>query len=225
VIPVAITTDRFEEASRPFRQLGLEPVGLPCIRVEAAAAACLDQAREASRAAGLLVVSSVRTLDLLWPKRPMPAVPVAAVGDRTAAAVKERGGHVVTVGRAGLAELAAEAAELLAARKTVFPHAEGADLLGLAALRKLATDLLEFEVYRTVPVAPGFTRVLAAAFGSPSAVEGWLLSRHLDDLVIGVIGSTTARAVGRHRSPEVIAPHPTYQALARSLASYLEVAS
>jgi uroporphyrinogen-III synthase len=223
VIRVAITTDRFEAAASSFRPLGLDPVWLPCIRVEPADPGLLARAREAALAADLLLITSVRTLDLLWPEGSLPDVQVAAVGERTAEAVKARGGRLFLSGRVGLADLAAQTADRLATVRVAFPHAAGADPVALEAIRARAFDLQEFEVYRTVPVGPGSTRVRAVAFGSPSAVEGWLLSRDLDGLAVGVIGPTTREAVARHRPPEVVASQPSYQALAGSLATYLEV--
>lgn len=224
MISVAITTDRFEGAASPFRPLGLEPVQLPCIRVEPAGADVLAAARDAALAADLLLITSARTLDLLWPDGSMPALEVAAVGAKTAAAVEARGGRLVLSGRVGLAHLAVEAADRLASVRVAFPHAASGDLIALEEIRARVPYLQEFVVYRTVPVAPSLTRVGAVAFGSPSAVEGWLLSRDFDGLVVGVIGPTTWEAVARHRPPEVVAAQPSYQALADSLATYLEVA-
>lgn len=224
MIRVAITTDRFEGAAPTYRRVGFEPVSLPCIRVEPADEEMLAQAREAASAANLLIISSVRTLDLLWPNGSMPAVEVAAVGEKTAAAVKARGGRVLLLGRAGLADLAKQAADRLDSSQVVFPHAVGSDPVALQALREWATNLRAFDVYRTVPVAPESAPVAAAAFASPSAVEGWLLSRDFDGLAVGVIGPTTWEAVARHRPPEVVASQPSHHALAQTLASYLEVA-
>lgn len=223
MIRVAITTDRFEGAAPSYRRVGFEPVSLPCIRVAPADEDMLAQAREAASSANLLIISSIRTLDLLWPNGSMPVVEVAVVGERTAAAVKARGGRVLLLGRAGLADLAEQAADLLDSCQVVFPHAAGSDHVALQVLRQWATDLRAFEVYRTVAVAPGSDPVAAAAFASPSAVEGWLLSRDFDGLVVGVIGPTTWEAVGRHRPPEVVASQPSHHALAQTLASYLEV--
>ncbi|MGQ0849542.1 MAG: uroporphyrinogen-III synthase [Actinomycetota bacterium] len=220
---VAVTTDRFAEAGVAFDQVGFEPVWLPCIRVEPADDGVLAQARVAASMADLLLISSVRTLELLWPNGSMPAAKVAAVGERTAAAVAARGGRVLLIGRSGLADLVERVADRLGSSLVVFPHAGGSDPAALEALREQASDLHEFEVYRTVPVAPGSAVVQGAAFASPSAVEGWLLTRDFDGLVVGVIGLATWKAVARHRTPEVMAPRPSHQALARALASYLEV--
>lgn len=224
MIRVAITTDRFRAAAPAFHRLGLEAVGLPCIRVEPSDPGVLAQVREAAALADFLVITSVRTLDILWPDGSMPAVEVGAVGERTAAAVAARGGRVVFLGRSGLADLAQQMPGRLVSSRVVFPRAVGADQVALELLRERATYLREFEVYRSVPVAPGSAPVDAAAFASPSAVEGWLVSRALDGIAVGVIGPTTREAVARHRPPDVVAALPSYQSLAQGLASHLEVA-
>jgi uroporphyrinogen-III synthase len=230
---VAITTDRFESAGRPFRRFGLEPVALPCIRIEPADATLLDQARKAAAVCDILVITSVRTVDLLWPEA-MPPSPVAAVGERTAAAVTARGGRVMVAGRAGLDDVIDRLDTLLEAAGVVFPHAGGywsnpdtspALRTAVEALRARAASLTELEVYRTTSLPPAADAVAAVAFSSPSAVAGWHLSRSFDGLVIGVVGSTTRLAVSVHREPEVVAPRPSHDALARAMASYLEVSA
>lgn len=220
---LAITTDRFEVVAPAYADVGLDPVPLPCIRAESAAEAVLEEARRAALGADLLIVTSARTVELLWPQSPMPPVEVAAVGETTAAAIALRGGRTVLVGRSGLAALTEAAADRLASTRVVFPHGSGADAAALTALRIQARHLLEFDVYVTVPVAPGRTTVEAVVFASPSAVNGWLLSRDLRGLVVGVIGPTTCKTVSGHRPPDVVAPDPSHQALARAMASYLEV--
>lgn len=220
---VAVTTDRFSEAAVAFDRVGLEPVSLPCIRVQAADEGVLAQAREAASIADLVLISSIRTLDVLWPNGSMPTLEVGAVGERTAAAVKARGGRVVLLGRSGLADLVELAVDRLASSRVVFPHAAGSDPVALELLSERTIDFRAFEVYRSVPVPPGPAPVRAAVFASPSAVEGWLLSRAFDGLVIGVIGPTTRKAVARYRLPDVMAPQPSHHSLAQALASYLEV--
>ena len=231
MIRVAITSDRFAEAADPFRVVGLHPVPLPCIRIEVEPRNVLDRARAAATGADLLLVSSARTIDLLWPDS-MPALEVAAVGSQTAATVAARGGRVVVCGRAGLVDLAARLPDRWRDSKVVFPHgafptgspADHARHLGLAAMLEARVgDLQEFVVYRTMSQAPGPNPVEAAAFASPSAVAGWRLSRSLVGLVIGAIGRTTGEAVAAHATVDVLAPRPTHRALARAMASYLEV--
>lgn len=229
---VAITTDRFESAGRPFRRYGLEPVSLPCIRIEPAGADLLAEARKAAALCDLLLITSARTVDLLWPDGPMPSSPVAAVGEWTAAAVEARGGRVALAGQAGVTELIDQLGSNLETAAVVFPHAgrPSADnstslRTALETLRGRAAKLNEFEIYRTTSLSPGTDDVAAVAFASPSAVAGWHLSRSFDALVIGVIGLTTRVAVAAHRSPDVVAPQPSHDALARAMASFLEVSA
>lgn len=224
MIRVAITTDRFGSVASSFARLGMKPLPTPCIRVVPADEDTLDRARRSAIRAELLLITSVRTLDFLWPSDPMPAVAVAAVGERTATEVRARGGWVVAEGRSGLADLAESYSGLLGSSCVVFPHAAGSIPTALATLREVATDLDEFGVYRTVPIPPPMTSAEAVAFASPTAVEGWLLTRRLEGLVVGVIGPTTSAAVASHRVPEVVAPHPSHHAMAQALASYMEVA-
>ena len=231
---VAITTDRFESASRPFHGYGLEPVSLPCVRIDPAAADVLAGARSAAETCDLLLITSSRTVDLLWPDGSMPSSPVAAVGQQTAVSVVARGGRVVLTGRAGLADLIHQFGSSLDSAEIVFPHAGGQRSdpsnstpleTAFETLRARAVNLVEFEVYQTRSLPPGPDAVAAVAFSSPSAVHGWHLSRSFDTLVIGVIGATTRLAVATHRPPDVVAPKPSHYALARAMASYLEVSA
>ena len=231
---VAITTDRFESAGGPFRRYGMEPVALPCVRIEPATAEVLTEARKATELCDLLLITSARTVELLWPAGSMPSAPVAAVGQKTAASVAAHGGRLAVAGRSGLADLIDQLGSSLDTAAVVFPHAAGpwsdADNstslpTAFETLRRRAAHLVEFEVYRTTSLPPGPDLVAAVAFSSPSAVEGWHLSRTFDSLVIGVIGPTTRLAVAAHRPPEVVAPQPSHDSLARAMASYLEVSA
>ncbi|HKZ20047.1 MAG TPA: uroporphyrinogen-III synthase [Acidimicrobiia bacterium] len=220
---VALTTDRFDRVVPLYMEAGLDAIGLPCVRVEPASDDVMDLAREAAVRAGVLILSSARTVDWLWPQGPLPSVDVIAVGTATANTVRERGGRVVLTGNSGLAELAATASTRLATSRVVFPRSADTDPAVLRLVRDLTPNLVEFEVYRVQAVAPQNTEVQAVAFASPSAVVGWHLSRNLTGLVVGVIGATTAAAVSRHRQPDVVASSPTHRALAQALASHMEV--
>lgn len=231
---LAITTDRFESAALPFRRNGFEVVSLPCIRIESADADVLSQARTAAASCNLLLITSARTVDLLWPDGSMPSSQVVVVGERTAAAVEARGGRLMLSGRAGFADLINRLGNKLESATVVFPHGGGqwskpdtSTTLRSAidTLRERAANLVEFEIYRTTSQPPGSGAVEAAAFASPSAVAGWHISRSFDGLVIGVIGSTTRLAVAAHRPPDVVAPKPSHDALALAMASYLEVSA
>lgn len=220
---VAITTDRFDSVASEYLGVGLEPVRVPCIDVVAAGEEALLRARRAVSAADLVLITSARTVDLLWPLGAMPDIGAVTVGAASAAAVEAAGGRVVVTGRSGLADLLDRASHVLGTARVAFPHAAGTDRNLVARLRSLVLELEEQEIYRAVPVAPEPTPVHAVVFASPSAVTGWLLARGLEDVVVGVIGATTRAALERHRMPEVIAPEPSHRSLARALTSYLEV--
>jgi uroporphyrinogen-III synthase len=223
VTRVAITTDRFDSVAPVYSGLGLEPVPVPCVDVVAAGEEVLTRAREAVSGADLVVITSARTVDLLWPLGAMSGTRAVTVGAASAVAVEAAGGRVALTGRSGLADLLDVAADELGAARVAFPHAVGTDPGLVASLRSLALDLYEHEIYRAIPVAPEPTPVQAVVFASPSAVNGWLLARDFEEVVVGVIGATTQAAVARYRVPEVIAPEPSHHSLARAMTSYLEV--
>jgi len=220
---VAVTTDRFDDVAGCFVEVGLEPVELPCIEVEPVSPDQLAETRDLTSRADVLIVTSPRVVSLLWPHGGMPDVDTAAVGPSTAAAVARAGGRVSLTGEAGLAGLADLALDRLDGRRVVVAHAAGSDPAGLSQLRANAPDLEERVVYRSVPMAPETVEIDAVAFASPSAVEGWVLARDLEDVVVGAIGATTADAIARHRAPDVIAATPSYPALAESIATFMEV--
>lgn len=220
---VAITTDHFDSVSSHFSRLGMDPIAMPCIRVEQMSDEVLSAARDAASRADLLIIGSARTISILWPGRPMPDVDVAAVGEKTARSARRLGGRVVVTGRLGLLGLVELARPQLNGADIVFPHAAGSDPEGLDALRTATKNLDEFEIYRSVPIAPGQEDVDAVSFASPSAVEGWHLTRDLNSIIVGVIGSTTARAVRPYRKPDVMAARPSHRALAEAIATHVEV--
>lgn len=220
---VAITTDRFARVAPGFSAVGLDPVHLPCIRVERRDEEAIRAAREAVAGAELVVVTSARTVSLLWPEGDMPLVDVAAVGRITASAVSAAGARVVATGRSGLSGLVEAASATLKGRNVVLIHASGADPNGMARLESVVGGLDEHVVYRVTPIAPDQLPVEAVVFASPTAVQGWAMSRGFDQLVVGVIGHTTAREAARHRSPDLVASTPSFPALAHELSSYLEV--
>lgn len=218
-----MTTDRFEQVASVYAASGLDPLPLPTIRFEPASPEAIDRARRAAEGAQMLLVTSARTVGLLWPDGGMPPVPVAAVGRSTASAVQAAGGNPEVVGASGLADLARQLALGTAPDRLVFPRAAGSDPDSLSPLRRAAVEIDEHEIYRSVPVPPPDTAVDAVSFASPSAVEGWCMGRGLDGLVVAVIGTTTERAVARHRPADLVAPEPSHEAMAQTLASHLEV--
>ena len=220
---VGITTaaERSPRVEAIFAAAGLRPVRLPCVRTEAVSARVIDDVRRNADSADLVVLTSVTALNLLWGEH-APAVPVAAVGSATAAAVTERGGRVSVVGSStGLAL----AAELDApGQRVVFPHAQGTDPETLRLMASKVGSLEATPVYRTIPIPPQDDSVDAVAFGSPSAVRGWVSARSLADLVVGAIGPRTAGQVeSLGGSVDVMPEVPRFELLAQALSARLEV--
>ena len=227
MIRVAVTTsiDAWERPAVELRRVGLEPVGLPCIRVEEVPGAG-ERARLAIAEADLVVVTSTRSLDLVWGNGTLPDIDFAAVGSTTAQAIKRKGGRVVGVGNGGASALVRLIEGELQDRRVLYLHARGSDPAAIARLAAGAGTLVDVELYRSVPMGPGDEPVKAATFASPSAVVGWLQTRTLNDLILAAIGPTTAGELTRvGRPPEVIAPDPSFASLADSLAAYLEEAA
>ncbi len=220
---VGVTTDRLASAAPHYSRAGLEPVPLPSIRPEPSGRQALEAARVAASRARLVLITSSRVVELLWPGGGMAGIEVGAVGAVTAAAADSAGGRVVVTGTGGLARLIDVAGERVMGDGLVLLHAQGTDPELIERLRALAPGMEDHVVYRVVPIGPAPDPVEAVAFASPSAVTGWLLTRSLEDLVVGAIGKTTAAALARHRPPDVIAPEPSHSALARMIASFLEV--
>ena len=224
---VAVTTsaDRAAAAAIPFALLGMQPALLPCIEIEAAPLEALEAARGSAAEADLVVISSRRTIDILWPDGPLPDAEFAAVGAVSARAVRERGGRIVATGIAGSAYLAETLAPRIGGLYVVWPRAQGADPMPLLQMTSRSGRFVAPAVYSSVPVAPRLESVEVITFASPSAVTGWQLSRSLDESTIAVLGETTRRAVeSSGGSAAIVAPNPTYQWLAQAVAEHLGVA-
>jgi uroporphyrinogen-III synthase len=221
---VALTTtaDRAQVIGPSLRRDGLEPVSLPCIEVTSAEAPVLESARRAVASCDLLVLTSTRVVEVLWPGGDMPPVPVAVVGAATAGAVTEAGGTVTFVGSDGGADLIAGIADSVNGKDLVFPHGSGADPATIERLRAAGANVTAPIVYETMPIAPGDAGVDGVVFASPTAVAGWHLSRTLDDLIVGAIGETTASALRTMgSSPHVIPETPSFHRLVDLVASEL----
>jgi len=195
----------------------LVPIMLPCIAISPAPPAELAELRRQASYADLIVVTSARAVRITWPNRDMPAVPVAAVGPSSAAAVEEAGGIVETIGEGGSSDLVTGLD--VEGRFVVFPHARASDPSTTSGLEGRGAKVYAAAAYDTIPIAPDDDKVDAAIFGSPSAIEGWLMRRPLDGMVIGAMGATTASAL-RVRGVEhpVVPVRPRFEELAEALA-------
>lgn len=221
-IALTTTPDRAARLAPLCEDHGLEPVRLPCIEFVPADENVLDPARRRVTQADWLVVTSSRAISALWPNGEMPDVPVAAVGPATAQAVRAAGGRPVVVGGGGADELIDLIAERLSGVSVVFAHAECAGAATIEALESAGASVDARAVYEIRPVPPTADPVDAVAFGSPTAVRGWHLSRDLEGLVVGAIGETTAGALaGFAAAPDVEPPHPSFERLIAGMAEHL----
>lgn len=201
---------------------GLEPVPLPCIEFVPADQDVVDAARRGFGGADWLVVTSSRAISALWPDGGMPDVPVAAVGPVTAGTVEDAGGRPVVVGDGGADELIDLLAGRLSGSSVAFPHAAGAGTSTIEALEAAGASVDARAVYEIHPVPPEDDPVDGVAFGSPTAVRGWLLSRSLDGLATGAIGKTTAAELARRSATaDVEPPSPSFERLIAAMAQHL----
>lgn len=218
---VAVTTavDRADSVAVELQAAGLDPVLLPCIRVEPAPVADLDRIREAALAGDLVILTSARAVRITWPDGMPPDLPVAAVGEGTAAEVRRRGGSVEVMGVDGGESLVRLLAPRVAGRTVVFPRADRLASPIVEELRFAGARVVDVAVYTTVPVGPALDAVDAASFASPSAVEGWSLARSFEGVVVAALGATTRAALAARGVGDVIVPErPGFGMLARTLA-------
>lgn len=221
-IALTTTPDRAARLAPLCEEHDLEPVGLPCIESVPADEDVLDQARRAVAQADWLVVTSSRAISALWPEGDMPDVPVAAVGPATAQAVRNAGGRPVVVGDGGADELTDRIAGRLRGVSVAFPHAAGVGTNTIEALEAAGASVDARAVYEIRPVPPAADPVDAVVFGSPTAVHGWLSSRDLEGLAVGVIGGTTAGALAESAvATDVEPPHPSFEGLIAAMAEHL----
>jgi uroporphyrinogen-III synthase len=218
-----------EPFAAALRAEGFEPVVAEVTRIVAADPAPLDAAL--ARAWRWVVFTSANAVTALV-ARGRPSGRIAAVGERTAAALAAAGLAVDLVPEsktgAGLARALAAADDLHGA-DILFPRAEEgrdetAELLAAAGARVTVVP-----AYRTVPLSPDELAPLlarlragdidAVALFAPSQIAP--LRAALDGIrVLAAIGPTTAEALfASGLRADVIAPEPTAEALARVLAA------
>ncbi len=216
-VAVTTTADSAPRIGAALIAHQLTPVMLPCIAISPSAEEVLKELRAEAKKADLIVVTSARAVRITWPNRDMPSTPTAAVGRATAEAVVEAGGKLSEIGDSdaeGLVE-----SLVVKGLRVVFPHARAADPGTAAALEARGARVFASPAYDTIPIAPADDKVNAAIFGSPSAVNGWLMRRPLDGIVVAAMGSTTASAL-RVRGVEnpVVPSRPGFEELAAALA-------
>lgn len=216
-VAVTTTADNAPRVGDALVAAGLVPVMLPCISISPSPTDVLVEIRRAAEKADLILVTSARAVRIVWPDGNMPPTPVAAVGSATAEAVTDAGGKIDAVGDGGAADLVGQLD--VNGLTIAFPHARAADPSTTIELERRGATVHGATVYDTIPIAPADDKVKAAVFGSPSAIDGWLMRRHLDGMTIAAMGDTTASALRvRGVSDPVVADRPDLEALAHALA-------
>lgn len=202
--------------------VGLRPVTLPCVRIQNADAVDLARARAAVDEADLVVLTSSRALDVLWPDGLIPATPMAMLTAAGAARVEELGGRVVHAGSGNPSDFISYLGRKAAGKRVAYPHAEGIGPRVVMSLADVAGDLVAVAVYGWIPTAPAADVIEAAVFESPLAVEGWVLGRSLSGIIVAAIGPATAADLRRYgHGPEILVRRPHFGMLAETLASAL----
>jgi uroporphyrinogen-III synthase len=225
VVPRVAVTASVEASAGMSAELvvvGLRPVTLPCVRIQKAEDVDLARARAAVEEADLVVLTSSRALDVLWPGGPVPATPIAMLTPAGASRVEERGGRIAHVGTGKPSDFTAYLLRKAAGKRVAYPHAEDIDPRITLSLADAAAELVAVAVYGWIPVAPPLDIVEAVVFESPLAVEGWMEGRDLSGIVAAAIGPGTAAALRRHgRGPDILVRRPHFGVLAETLASAL----
>ncbi len=224
-VPRVAVTASVEAAAGMAAELvavGLRPVNLPCVRIQQADDVALARARAAVEEADLVVLTSSRAFDVLWPEGPVPTPPIAMLTPAGAARIEERGGRVAHAGTGDPSDFTAYLVRTATGKRVAYPHAEGVDPRIVVSLADAAAELVAVAVYGWIPVAPARATVEAVVFESPLAVEGWMEARDLSGVIVAAIGPATAAALRRHgRSPDILVRRPHFGMLAETLASAL----
>jgi uroporphyrinogen-III synthase len=170
----------------------------------------------------LVVLTSSRAFDVLWPEGPIPGTPIAMLTAAGAARVEERGGRVAHVGTGNPSDFTAYLIRKAAGQRVAYPHGEGVDPRVVVSLADAAGDLVAVAVYGWIPMAPMLDPVEAAVFESSLAVEGWMEARDLSGIIAAAIGPATAAGLRRHgRGPDILVRRPHFEMLAETLAGAL----
>lgn len=221
-LALTTTRDRATGLVAGVEAFGFEAVLLPCIEVVPADGGTLEAARASAASSDLLVVTSPRVVTVLWPDGGMPDVPVAAVGASTAYAVEAAGGEVAVVGDAGADSLLDGLGDSIAGATVLLAQSANSHPSTRRRLENMGAAVAAVAIYDTRPIPPGPEPVDVVTFASPSAVEGWALSRAFDGVVLAAIGATTAAALtAAGHPPHVVPSRPDFTLLIEAVASQL----
>lgn len=222
LVGVTSSIDRADGMASELVAVGMRPVMLPCTTARVGSADHIARIRAACDEVDLIVLDSVRPIDILWSATAVPAAPFAVSNRAVAAAVEAKGGTVEMVGDGRCAEFATSLVPAIEARSVAFPHASDTDPRAIVALADSARMIVAAPVYTTYPCSPALDAVDAAVFVSPLAVHGWASARSFTGLTVATLGRSTRLALsGYDRDPDVETSAPEYSALSSALARFL----
>lgn len=236
--------DQAEESAEQVCTAGGIPLVFPCLRAAPPrdprplneALAQLDQFRAIALTSAHAVEAVAPALRCAGDRIPL----IAAVGERTAEALRRRGLAPDLVGDSDGGALAARLLEVLRSRdpgrpgRVLLPLAEEARDELRAALRAAGAEPVPVIAYRMIAASADELLGLAEAvvgadlvpFGSPRTVAVALGAlgpggaQALRRLRVGAIGQTTAAALAEAGvRVDVVAPTPSFDALLRALAA------
>ncbi len=223
--------------SRELKNLGLEVLLWPAVRVSRADPAALSAALGSIGAFGWIVFASRHAVAAVLEQLPVaPAgVAVAAIGKATAQVLRQRGWPVdLTPDEASAAALvsafAARVPATLQGTRVLYPASSRALPTLAAGLRQLGAEVIQVEAYRTDSAALDVADcrawiaragIGAVTFASPSAVDELAhalgdadFERLLSGAAAVAIGRTTARALSARGHDAVVASAATLEGLA-----------
>lgn len=231
--------------SEALRRAGAVPVEVPVIRIDPCDDySALDSALRAIRGYDWAAFTSVNTLvhvgyrleclGLTW--HAFEGIAVAAVGSKTADALRTRGVAIAYMPPQATGRALADGLPLAVGQRVLLPDADIADRSLADALRGRGAFVDEFTAYHTTPLRDGAdelrmrlasAEIDAVTFASSSSVHnlcaalGDAAVEALGGAVLACIGPVTAqaaRACGLH--PRVIASEQTIEGLVEALEEF-----
>lgn len=227
-----------------LRRAGAKPVEYPAIAIEPADDySALDAALRTLHTYDWMIFTSVNTitqierrwryLDLSWAA--LDGLAVAAIGPKTAAALRERGVAVAFMPHEYMGTAIAAGLPLQPGQRVLLARADIADRHLAEGLRARGAVVDEFVAYRTVPAAEGASQLRrrlesgeidAVTFTSASTVRNLCAllgdaAGALADVDVACIGPVTAAAAREcGLEPRVVAREYTVEGLVAGLAAY-----
>ncbi len=195
-----------------LRAAGAEPIECPVIQIEPADGyAGLDAALRRAASYDWLVVTSVNTVEHVQRRLDQLGLDwgafagcgVAAIGPKTAAALRERGVAIAYMPRDYVSTAIAAGLPLRSGQRVLLPRADIADKRLVEGLRARGAVADEFVAYRTVAPAHGLVELRgllaagaidAVTFTSASTVRN--LCAALGDDAAGLLGRTVVACIG-----------------------------